>query len=185
MALAWSLIAASPNVAIVPAEAADRGTDVLSVGVFGDRYLYYSSAGAGLLLVASLDWLLCWLPPHLPPKNTFWRWLPVGGLVVILLAANTLRIYAHEKEWDAAGRYGQALVEQAWQGLGNRAGTLCLVDLPDSYRGKYVFRNGIEGALWLARPGTNLVVKLLTNVEPFSPPSYCTYVLIPLPEVAE
>jgi hypothetical protein len=54
---------------------------------------------------------------------------------------------------------------------------LCLSALPDNYRGKYVFRNGIAGAIYLADEGARPALMILSGANAQAPPPDCAYLL--------
>ena len=174
-ALAWTLCAALPDVAVVPEEVSRLHLPILAVGVFGDRYLYYSSAGASLTLIASLLWIGQEVQGGARRAWINLAWAAATALVTLTLGLNLDRLAVEEADWGVAGRLGTALVQQAVQGMSGKNGMLCVANLPDNYRGKYVFRNGIGGALDLADPQARYSIRVLPGADSKLPNQACTF----------
>jgi len=151
LALAWTVIAIAPYVATTSNEAVRLQLPVLLLGVGGDRFLYYSAAGASLFLVMSARWFVDELRALTASRYVKLASALVALLFVLLLGLNAVRLIKFEGDWDAAGDIGAEIVNQVRTLVPSpeENSVLCLANLPDSYNGKYVFRNGMPANLYL------------------------------------
>lgn len=166
-AFLWTMIAAIPYVFITSREAVDLALPILSLG-FGDRFLYYSAVGASFLLAVSLQWFVSELGLI---KNVYIRYglrTALILLVAVYLAASALRLAQLERTWDMAGRTGADIVQQILAIVPDPAEgeMLCISNLPDNYMGAYIFRNGINAALYLAYSRDDFRIR--AAVQPYS-----------------
>ena len=123
------------------------------LGVASDRFLHYLAASASLLVVMSAQWLLDELQPL--TRRSKWRVLvkgAIGLILAIFIILNAYKIIRFEADWDRAGRMGSSIVQQIRELVPNVSAEdlLCIANLPDNWNGKYIFRNGILDALYLA-----------------------------------
>lgn len=181
MSLFWVAVAVTPYVAAVSKEAVRLGIPLLHQGVGGDRFLYYSSAAASLLMVLFAEWLLSEITGMLGSRAATTA-VAVGYLILLLfLAANAQRLWRAGAEWMAAGQLGRGIISETVHRvpLPEPSSRLCLVGVPDSQNGKYVFRNGAAEALYLAYGRDDFRVSATTDGA--SPGTdlaeECTYVL--------
>jgi hypothetical protein len=161
-ALAWMCVALAPYVAAVGTNTPGQELSLAMLGPQADRALYYSGAGAALLLFASGKWLAY-------ETRRLWRGTATRHVVqsvlglgaVALVAINVNRMLDAEAEWDKAGEIATAILDQT-QALVPEPPTdavLCMHGLPDNFRGKYVFRQSISDALHLAYGRTDFTVR--------------------------
>ena len=141
-ALCWTLLSVSPYVGLVP----EVRFDVAS------RFLYFSTIPASLWAFCSAMWFVDGVKGILGA-----RWARAAGVCVGLLCAlyigrGMLKLVVLESEWEVAGDLSMAIVQSIVTRYPDpEAGQVwCFESVPDNYRGKYVFRNGIEDALYLA-----------------------------------
>lgn len=150
-ALLWTFLAVAPYVAIVSQEATRLALPVLILGVGGDRFLYYSAAGAALLTVTSAQWF-CTEIGHWARRRAWQPWVAVGLVFIGMITLNVHRLIRFESDWDMAGHIGNGVISQtlALVPAPDQGSLLCMANLPDNYNGKYIFRNGIAQALYIA-----------------------------------
>lgn len=163
-ALLWTFIAIAPYAGMTSTESIALKIPVLTIGVAGDRFLYYSAAGASLLLVISAQWVF-------DEFQSFTRYrklaipldAPMGLLFLLILGLNAFKIGQFEADWDKAGRIGNSIVQQVRELLPNPSvgAVLCIENLPDNYHGKYIFRNGISQALYLSYARDDFIIREL------------------------
>lgn len=150
LAFAWTIVALGPYIAIETSRVLNWQN--LKLGGIPDRYLYYSAAGASLLLVVSGQWLLdemnrIKVKAYIPALTT----AVLVILVVLFLIFNVTSLVEAEGEWDTAGKIYTSLVHDL-AGLRARAGennALCIEKLPKTYKGKYVFGGYVPGVMQL------------------------------------
>jgi len=152
-ALFWTFIAIAPYAGMTSRDAVELRIPVLILGVAGDRFLHYSAAGASLLVVMSAQWLLDEFQ-RLTHRSK-WSALLKGAIsltLLVFIVLNAYRIIEFEADWDSAGRIGNSIVQQTRELIPNPSvgDILCIENLPDNFNGKYIFRNGISQALYLA-----------------------------------
>ena len=167
-ALSWTLVSVAPYVAITSNSAVSLQLPVLALGVAGDRFLYFSSVPVSLLLMVSAQWFLEEVGKLATPC---WMQMSILGVVcalTVFVAANSMRLLASERDWAVSSDIVKGILHQIDNIVPN-LGTgdlLCLSNLPDNYRGKYVFRNGIASAVYLYRGQSGFRVR--ATVEPAS-----------------
>jgi len=159
-ALAWTLLSVLPYVAIVSQEAMSLRIPILTLGVGSDRFLYLPAAAAALLTVASLGWFS---DEAVSLTSRFGRIVAVtvpAAVLLFLALANGARLVRLENEWDVAGEIGHTIVRDVTELLPDpgRDSFLCLLQVPDNYKGKYVFRNGLRPALYIAYGSSDFYV---------------------------
>lgn len=149
-ALAWTIVALGPYVMI-------ETTQVLSwqnlkLGAVPDRYLYYSAAGASLLLAATLQWIVEGIKQI--RGNRYMPGLATAVLVILVVSflfLNMTALVEAEGNWDTAGKTYAALVRDL-AGLRSKLGqdgVLCVEKLPKNYKGKYIFGDYVPGVMHL------------------------------------
>jgi hypothetical protein len=151
-ALAWCLVAVTPYVMQVPYGLGEQGVDPLDLGILADRYLYYGSAAATLLLILSAAWLRDGARKLLGDRVGADMWTAGLGLcAAAILVVSSMQLARLGSEWRMAGRMAAIILEQVREPASRlRAGdTLCLQDLPDDYDRRYVFHKGAAEAVWL------------------------------------
>lgn len=164
-ALLWTFLAVAPYMAIVSQEATQLALPVLILGVAGDRFLYYSAAGAALLTVASAQWF-CTEIGHWAPRRARQAWAAVGLVFISLITLNVHRLIKFESDWDMAGHIGNKVILQtlALVPAPGKGSLLCMASLPDNHNGKYIFRNGIAQALYIAYGRDDFQVRATVQV---------------------
>ncbi len=150
VAVVWTILAVAPYVALT-SENAVRA--VLARGIGGDRYLYYSAAAAGLLLIATF----VWMRDELAHRTGTIKLVPfLLGLATLgfvsLSSVQAYTLYNMEQEWDAAGKISTRVLAQVQKFVPSPTAkdVFCFIDLPTQVKKKYVFQNGISQALYLA-----------------------------------
>jgi hypothetical protein len=184
-ALFWTLVGLAPYAAMAGIEVVRQRIPILSLGIDSDRYFYYSSAAAALLLVTSVLWFLEEVN-NLAGREWARSLAGLAGVgIALVLILNIGRLLRMESEWRTAGEIGDrilaTIVKQVPDPKPNSL--MCLDSLPNSYRGKYVFRNGIEAALRLAYSRNDFQIK--KTIQPPGPTSQsppldvsgCSYIL--------
>lgn len=163
-ALFWTFIAIAPYAGMTSTESIELQIPVLTIGVAGDRFLYYSAAGASLLVVVSTQWLL----DELQTLTYYYKWsiLLAGAICLtflVIISLNAFKIIQFEADWDNAGKIGNSIVQQIRELIPNPSvgDILCIVNLPDNYNGKYIFRNGISQALYLYYSRDDFTIRTL------------------------
>lgn len=133
-----------------------------------DRFLYVTSVPASILIVETLLWIKAELDRS---KVQFFQ-IGIMGLLYSLtgfyLVAHLSTLYVMETEWDTAGDIGHEIISQV-QTVATTVEsqtTLCLDNLPDNYERKYVFRNGLVQALYIAYGHNDF--KIRSVVQPMS-----------------
>ena len=150
VAVAWTILAVAPYVALT-SENAVRA--VLARGIGGDRYLYYSAAAAGLLLIATFVWMRDELARHANGTKLVPFLLGLAALGAVgLMSVQAYMLYTMEQEWDTAGKISTRVLAQAQEFVPSPTAKdlFCFIDLPTQVKKKYVFQNGISQALFLA-----------------------------------
>ena len=126
-AMGWVLVGTAPTLTFL----------FVSPDLQNSRYVYQSIVGwAGLMV------LLC--ANHGSSSR-----LPIfqQALIVVLILLGGLGIRLHLGPWQAAAAMRDEVENAAGSDPRMRAcGVVSLAELPDSIRGAYVFRNGVEGA---------------------------------------
>jgi hypothetical protein len=170
LSLAWVFLAVTPYVAVVSNQAMDLQLPVALLGVAGSRFLYYSAAGASLFLVLSAQWVLEEIENWTGSEKRRWISRLISTSFVIYFGINAARLIRFEAQWDTAGKIGKSIVQQVITEVPTpkQNSLLCLANLPDNYKGKYVFRNGIEEALYLAYERDDFDIKVTTQDSPFA-----------------
>ena len=185
-ALFWTLIAIAPYVLTTSRDAVELQLPVLMLGVTGDRFLYYSSAGASLLFVATAQWMLDEFRSLANPAKWFSLYRGAIGLAfLVLLIANASRIIGLEADWDNAGKIGNSIIRQVSDQISNPSlgDILCVENLPDSFNNKYIFRNGISQALYLSYSRDDFAVRATVHLphtfrdQPQLDETNCSYIL--------
>jgi hypothetical protein len=155
-AIMWIFISIAPYAVTISKDAIQSHVPVLMLGV-ADRYMYYSAAGASLLIVISALWLVDEFQ-HLDIRSSWSRSLknsitPVAASLALLvyIACNAYKIVKFETDWDRAGEISHSIIQQIHSKIPNLStgDILCIGALPDNLNGKYIFRNGISQALYL------------------------------------
>lgn len=162
--IAWTFLAVAPYVATTHARLAD--VKALLLVVRGDRFLYYSAAGASLLLVSSFLWLAAEL--RRLGWDRRWRRLGVGvsgGLLTLSLIANAEKLVRAEADWDGAGRIVRSVLTRLERQLpAPRAGDLvCLIGLPLTHNGKYVFASAAEPSIFATYRRDDFAVRVVRH----------------------
>lgn len=165
-AFAWFSLALTPYIFSVSVDAIDKfQTPLRSIGVGGDRYLYYSSAPFNLLVVLTLAW------GGKTISDLFGQsFLDLRRIVMVLVLSiafiNSTVLVLHETEWDAAGQLAHETLLRAEDAIDAAAPneTICLLQVTDNVSGKFVFRNGLHSALKILRERNDVIV--LTDVLP-------------------
>jgi hypothetical protein len=183
-AILWIMVAALPYVFITSREAVELGLPPLILG-FGDRFLYYSAAGASLLLAVSFQWVFDELGRITRARVREMLHIALALVVTAYLGMNVARLIRQENAWDVAGQIGAGIIRQIQAIVPNpiNGEVICISDLPDNNAGAYIFRNGINVALYLAYSRDDFHVR--ATVQPYSiyqKPSKlntqgCTYLL--------
>ncbi|MGE5245196.1 MAG: hypothetical protein ACM3SQ_13280 [Betaproteobacteria bacterium] len=103
------------------------------------RYVYLAAIGYAVVLV------IC--AASVARTNTLLRAVAVAVLGVVL-AINTTALRAQQRPWVEAGRLRDAVIRAfASDSRIHQCPSVVLSDLPDNYRGAYIFRNGAPEAL--------------------------------------
>jgi hypothetical protein len=185
-ALFWTFVAVAPYAVVANADQISAGVPLLSAGIGGDRYLYYSAAPASLLLVLGGLWMAAEIR-----RSRGKKWAPAATRLIfivmgVFLALNVGVLFWFGHEWSVAGSIADRTLQevQARIPAPGPSTVLCLEDLPDTYHNKFVWRNGISDALRVSYGREDLAV--WATVRPPSgttapPPlneSLCTDVLI-------
>jgi hypothetical protein len=135
-------------VALLPALTV--GVSYFTVG--GERFLYFSSGPAFLLLSAVLHRALA-------PRRRF------GPVLVGALVFSVVSLEHSLGAWRAAGKLSENLLGQIATAAATRP--IVLTNVPNDLRGAHVFINGLPEALALFHPGSK-TVQLLTKHTVFS-----------------
>lgn len=149
LSLVWLALTVTPYVASIVADARDRlNIPLTAFGPGGDRYLYSAAAPLGAWLVLTLYWWAGKIPTMSRSRRKS-ALLVLGIAVLSLTIVNTYVTFMNEREWDQAGRMAQDVLERAAAVVEHsaNAGAVCFEEIPDSYEGKYVFRNGLASAI--------------------------------------
>lgn len=176
LALAWTIVLTLPYAALFPANLMLAYLPVTTLTA-PDRYFYLITAGSGLLLVASGMWLLQEfnaLVPNRLLQNGAQALLCLG--FVGLVALNVPKLVTQENEWDISGQTLLRLSRQLQPVVTSLHGgdTLCLVNLPDNYRFKLVFRNATWGVLHLTYHRSDYTIVALTDADSAVAMEQCT-----------
>lgn len=123
-------------------------------GVFGERLTYWPGIFLLILVVAGIGMSI--------------RWKSVLSITLtILMVLCGISLYRINWRWNDAGREARSIVQDIESFDLSEVETLILFNLPDHFRGVYVFRNGIERALNAfnpSRPPSNTHVVALQSV---------------------
>jgi hypothetical protein len=140
----------------------------------GDRYLYYSVGSASLFFIASLIWLDEVLGVQFMRAYRITVGLFIGAVVI----GNAYQLIRMGQEWRTAGKIADHVLTQVVQDSPNPSSkdVLCLVNLPDNYAHKYIFRNGVNLALYLYYGTNSFTVRTFVNRNQIVPPSDCTVI---------
>ncbi len=185
-ALFWTFIAIAPYAGMISTDAIELQIPVLMLGVGGDRFLYYSAAGASLLVVMSAQWLLDEF--QCLTHCSKWSGLLKGAIgltLLVFIVLNAYRIIECEADWDNAGRISNGIVQQIHELIPNLSvgDVLCIGNLPDNFNGKYIFRNGISQALYLTYSRDDFAVRATLQLphafreQPQLDETNCSYIL--------
>lgn len=185
-ALFWTFIAIAPYAGMTSTDAVELHLPVLILGVTGDRFLHYSAAGASLLVVMSAQWLLDEF--QCLTHRSKWSGLLKGAIgltLLVFIVLNAYRIIEFEAGWDNAGKIGNSIVQQIHELIPNPSvgDVLCIGNLPDNLNGKYIFRNGISQALYLAYSRDDFAVRATVQPphafreQPQLDETNCSYIL--------
>jgi hypothetical protein len=182
-ALGWTLLGVLPYVVI------QYGTDVSPqqslLVLSGDRYLYYSSAGAALLLVQSAVWLLETIRSRFP-RTAF---MAVAGAVcvamLLLTVADMAMLAQRESEWNAAGQIADRILTetQASAPSVDKSTLLCLGGVPRTYGNRWVMGSTATYALYMRYGRSDFSVRIGYLPAPWEGPlpplntRGCTHVL--------
>lgn len=169
-ALTWTLCSIVPYASTSPPVPADWSMRVFG----GDRYLYYSVGSASLFFITSLIWLDEVLGVQFMPTYR----VAVGLFIAAIVIGNAYQLIRMGQEWRTAGEIADHVLTQVVQDSPNPSSkdVLCLVNLPDNYAGKYIFRNGVNLALYLYYDANNFTVRTFVNRSQVVPPSDCTVI---------
>ena len=136
------------------------------VNIAAERFLYIPSVGFLLLLGLGLEHLLRSRSPVLRAAGA----LTLG----IWVALNVFETREKNERWHRAGEVVRGVQDQmkAFYPAFPRGAHLFFLDLPDNYRGAYIYRNGIAGSMRLAYGdyslrADSLISILLLNPETF------------------
>lgn len=176
LALLWTIIVMLPYAALFPATEMMGYLQftLLSIPV---RYFYFITAGSGLLLVATLMWLVQELDTLVASRVIR---LGVRALVVLLfvglLALNIQKLVEAENDWDISGQTVLRLSRQLEPVVSSlkRGDTLCLTNLPDHFKFKWTFRNAAWGVLYLTYHRSDYTIVPMTNASPPLAMNHCT-----------
>jgi hypothetical protein len=182
-ALLWSLAAVAPYALMAGESYVQQRQPILALGIEGDRYLYYSAAGFALLLVMSALWIADEASRLVGPERGRWVMGLAGLGFAVLLSLNVHMLVLQGAQWRTAGAISNHILTTILTRVPKPKpnSIVCLRNLPDSYEGKYIFRNGVEGALAVAWSTYDVGFKKTVQSSPSSPAppldeSGCTYV---------
>jgi hypothetical protein len=151
--LCWTLVTLAPYVFTTSVSDVANHVPIAlrETGIGEDRYYNYPSAAAGLLAAASLSWLLQGVRDSRSQRLLTVATVGCVAVTGVYVLANATLVARAERDWHRAGVIAATIVEETVRSVpsphpGDR---LCFVGLPDNYRGKFVFRNGIQQALYL------------------------------------
>lgn len=165
MLLAWVFISLLPYAGVASADFDSNKTSVLSIGITGDRYLYYSAASSALWLVESARWLYGGAKRYLPQQILF---LSLSLVLTVVILVNGYSLYINEQNWDQAGKIASYIVQKIHYLAPdiNPGETLCAQNIPDNHRWAYIFRNDLDKALWTAYSKDDFAVQ--ATVQPIN-----------------
>ncbi len=164
--LLWTFISAVPYAVLVP----EIQYDV------ANRFLYFSSIPTSLLVVYSVMWMYRQLKQwNMRLGQTFFIFVVLlGGLYVV---RGAMKLVVFESQWQTAGQISAKIIQQITTEYPDPSPQeiWCFASVPDHYRGKYIFRNGIQDALYLAYGRRDFVIKRI-NENSSSEQNDCTCV---------
>jgi hypothetical protein len=138
------------------------------------RFLYFSSVTSSIWVIYSAIWLTDEVRALLGA-----RWARAVATVFVLLCVlytgrNVSKLVFFESEWQIAGDISAGIIRDITEAHPDpRPGEVwCFESVPDNYHDKYVFRNGIEAALYLAYGRRDFEVKRL-DLDASPPRSDC------------
>jgi hypothetical protein len=111
---------------------------------YGERYLYFPSAGAALMAAG-------WLSTRKWGIRHRFIWPILGAFCLLAFSS----LWNSSVSWRTAGSVANRLIEgvrHLAQSLDEGENPLIIASLPDTVEGKFCLRNGIEHALWPRQP---------------------------------
>ncbi len=117
-----------------------------------DRYLYITIAPSSILLIETSRWLVFEIENFANISNKKYVLILIGCGLVFFILINLSKMNQKKNKWDIASRIATDIVNYVHIELKDIKPntTICLDNIPDSYhKTQYIFRNGIEEALYL------------------------------------
>jgi hypothetical protein len=89
--------------------------------------------------------------------------LSVALLVAVLTLSDLLKVNERSRDWLTAGNITRSVINQLAEFMppGPEERRLVLFNLPDSFKGVYILRNGLRSALALAHPGSKVTIEIV------------------------
>lgn len=122
------------------------------------RLYYLPAAFFFIFLSALLSQGATWLKAQFPRRSIV---MMVVFLAAMLTLSEVVKIRKRTADWLIAGQVTQSVIQQSRPFMtGTSARTLIFFNVPDSFRGAYIFRNGFVSALSIFYPQAQVEIKI-------------------------